>query len=213
MSSQNARRLARYLAGVAIALGLLAAFVGSPRKQSNARLDLDRLARTVESDDDNVTAVELGDWIRNRRANLRIVDVRDSTEFADYHIPTAERIALSDLTSGPFRKDETVVLYSGGDGRAAQGWVFLRAMGFTRVYFLKGGLYDWLDEVMNPAISPAAPRSAGTLAERRLSANANRRDLRFSSSRTAPLEKRSREFAAAESDIAASSVADRHRSR
>ena len=156
MTSSNTQRLVRYLAGLAIGLALLAAFVGSPRKQANARVDLDHLAKTVESDDDNVTAVELGDWIRNRRSSLRIVDVRDSVEFEDYHIPTAERIPLSDLTSTPFTKDETIVLYSGGDGRAAQGWVFLRAMGFTRVYFLKGGLYEWLDEVMNPAISPSA---------------------------------------------------------
>ena len=158
-SSRNAQRFVKALGGIAIVLGLLAAFVGSPRKQANARVDLDTIAKTVESDDDNVTAVELGGWIRNRRSNLRIVDVRDSAEFEDYHIPTAERIALGDLTSTPFRKDETVVLYSGGDGRAAQGWVFLRAMGFTRVYFLKGGLYEWLDEVMNPAISASASES------------------------------------------------------
>lgn len=159
MSSSNTQRFVRSLGAIALVLGLLAAFVGSPRKQSNARVDLDHLAKTVESDDDNVTAVELGDWIRNRRSNLRIVDVRDSAEFEDYHIPTAERIALSDLTSTPFTKEETIVLYSGGDGRAAQGWVFLRAMGFTRVYFLKGGLYEWLDEVMNPAISPTASQT------------------------------------------------------
>ena len=158
MSSSNTQRIVRSLAGIAIALGLLAAFVGSPRKQAK-RAWISTPWQNSESDDDNVTAVELGDWIRNRRTNLRIVDVRDSVEFEDYHIPTAERIALSDLTSMPFRKDETVVLYSGGDGRAAQGWVFLRAMGFTRVYFLKGGLYEWLDEVMNPAISASASES------------------------------------------------------
>ena len=154
--TRNSRYIVRYLGGIAVVLGVLAAFAGSPRRQANARLDVDRLAQTVERDDDNVTAVEIGDWIRTRRANLRIVDLRDSAEFEDYHIPTAERIALTSLTSTRFRNDETVVLYSGGDGRAAQGWVFLRAMGFTRVYFLKGGLYEWLDDVMNPAISPTA---------------------------------------------------------
>lgn len=154
--TRNSRQIARYLGGIAVVLGVMAAFAGSPRRQANARVDLDRIAQTVERDDDNVTAVELGDWIRNRRPNLRIVDLRDSAEFEEYRIPTAERIALTSLTSTRFRNDETVVLYSGGDGRAAQGWVFLRAMGFTRVYFLKGGLYEWLDDVMNPAISPSA---------------------------------------------------------
>jgi 3-mercaptopyruvate sulfurtransferase SseA len=43
------------------------------------------------------------------------------------------------------------VLVSDGGAHAAQGWVFLRALGIAHVYFLRGGLGEWLDDVMNPA--------------------------------------------------------------
>jgi rhodanese-related sulfurtransferase len=150
----------RILAGGALLLGLLAAFAGSPVAARNARVDVATLARTVEREDDHVTAIELAGWIRDKRQGLRIIDVRDSVAFRDYHIPGAERLDLADLVSTPFKHDETIVLYSDGGAHAAQGWVFLRALGYTQVYFLRGGLYEWLDGVMNPSIPENASESA-----------------------------------------------------
>jgi rhodanese-related sulfurtransferase len=148
------------LAAAALVLGALAAFAGSPVAASNARVDVPGLANTVDREDDHVAAVELARWIKDGRQDLKIVDLRDSAEFEDYHIPGAERIALGDLTKTPFRKDDTIVLYSDGGAHAAQGWVFLRALGYKHVYFLRGGLYEWIDDVMNPTISPTASDSA-----------------------------------------------------
>jgi rhodanese-related sulfurtransferase len=150
------KRLYPGLAAAALILGALAAVAGSPVAAANARIDVSSLANTVDREDDHVAAVELARWIKDGHQNLRIVDLRDSAEFEDYHIPGAERISLADLSRTPFKKDETIVLYSDGAAHAAQGWVFLRALGFTRVYFLRGGLYEWLDEVMNPTVSPTA---------------------------------------------------------
>ena len=144
----------------ALTLGGLAAVAGSPVATSNARIDVETLAKTVDREDDHVTSVELARWIRDKKPDLRIVDIRDSADFADYHVPGAERIDLTDLVKTPFRKNETIVLYSGGGAHAAQGWVFLRALGYTKVYFLRGGLAEWLDDVMNPAISSTASDSA-----------------------------------------------------
>jgi rhodanese-related sulfurtransferase len=146
-------RLYRGLAIAAFVLGGLAAIAGSPAAAVNARIDVVKLANTVDREDDHVTSVELAEWIKERKPDLRIVDIRDSVDFADYHIPGAERIELTDLVRTPFRKNETIVLYSGGGAHAAQGWVFLRALGYTKVYFLRGGLAEWLDDVMNPTIS------------------------------------------------------------
>lgn len=155
-----APRYPRYLGAAALTLGALAIVAGSPRVQGNARVDVAGLARTVEREDDHVTALELAEWIRVKRPNLRVVDVRDSSAFETYHIPRAERVPLSELVSTPFTKDETIVLYSDGGAHAAQGWVFLRALGHERVYFLRGGLYEWLDDVMNPAIASTASDSS-----------------------------------------------------
>lgn len=148
------------LGGAALALGLLAAIAGNPDFASSARIDVRSLARNVESEEDHVTAVELAQWIKDRRPGLRVVDVRSADEFDTYHVPTAERIPLEQLVDTPFRQDETIVLYSGGGAHAAQGWVFLRALGFARVYFLRGGLAEWLDDVVNPVISADPTDSA-----------------------------------------------------
>ena len=150
----------RYLGAAALVLGALALFAGSPRVERNARVDVAGLARTVEREDDHVNALELAEWIRVKRPNLRVVDVRDSSAFETYHIPRAERIGLGELVSAPFRKDETIVLYSDGGAHAAQGWVFLRALGHERVYFLRGGLNEWLDDVMNPTVAAGASESS-----------------------------------------------------
>lgn len=150
----------RWLSGVALGLGGLAAVAGSPVAASSTHVDAASLAKTVERDDDHVTAVELAGWIKERREALRVIDVRDSAEFEEFHIPGAERVALSRLVTTPFRRDETIVLYSDGGAHAAQGRVFLRSLGYKRVYSLRGGLYEWLDEVMNPTLSTDATDSA-----------------------------------------------------
>ena len=156
----DTRRYQTHLGVAALALGALAFVARSPQAQRNARVDVVALAHTVEREDDHVTALELAEWIRAKRPNLRVIDVRDSGDFAAYHIPRAENISLGKLVSTPFRGDETIVLYSDGGAHAAQGWVFLRALGHERVYFLRGGLYEWLDAVMNPAISATASDSS-----------------------------------------------------
>jgi rhodanese-related sulfurtransferase len=147
---------AQLTVGAALFLGVAAAFAGTPDRSRNARLDVESLARAVEHEDDHVTAIELAEWIRARRPGLRVVDVRSSGEFDALHIPTAERIPLTELAKTSFRRDETIVLYSEGGAHAGQGWVFLRALGYTQVYFLRGGLREWLDDVMTPTIDSRA---------------------------------------------------------
>lgn len=154
------QRIVSALAVTAVGLGALAIVAGSPTRRAST-VDVATLATMVEHEDDHVTAIELAQWIRDRKPNLRVIDVRDSADFDSYHIPTAERVSLDRLVTTRFAPSETVVLYSGGGAHAAQGWVFLRALGNRRVYFLRGGVDEWLDEVINPRF----PRNA-TPAER-----------------------------------------------
>ena len=162
MSTPLADRFVRGLGIAAIALAVLAPIAGSPYSSHHASIDVAALAQTVVREEDHVTALELAQWIKERRAGLRIVDVRSAEEYATYHVPRAEHFSLDSLAIGPFRRDETIVLYSDGGAHAAQAWVFLRALGYSKVFFLRGGLYEWLDQVMNPtpADTTAAARSA-----------------------------------------------------
>jgi rhodanese-related sulfurtransferase len=155
-------RTTRVLAVAAAVLAALAAVSGSSRRGS-AGIDAAQLAGEIQREDDHVTALELAQWIKDRKPGLRVIDVRSDTEFADFHIPTAQRVPLESLTTLEPIRDETLVLYSEGGAHAAQGWVLLRALGHSRVYFLRGGLLDWMDDVMSPTL-PATPDSASTRA-------------------------------------------------
>jgi rhodanese-related sulfurtransferase len=143
------------LARVAAGLGALAAVAGSPYVSERGNVDVSALARVVQREDDHVTAMDLARWIKERQRALRVIDVRSPEEYEAYHVPTAERIPIDSLPLTKFKRSETIVLYSEGGAHAAQGWVFLRAMGYDSVYFLRGGLYEWLDLVITPTFAAA----------------------------------------------------------
>jgi rhodanese-related sulfurtransferase len=160
VSPAGAPALRRGLLIVALVAGALAPLAGSPYLAAHGRLDVERLAAMVAGEQDHVTAIELAQWIHDRRPGLRVIDVRPAGEFAAYHLPTAENLELPALVRARFAGDETLVLYSGGGAHAAQAWVLLEARGLRSVFFLRGGLAEWLDEVMNPTLARDAPPAA-----------------------------------------------------
>jgi hypothetical protein len=117
------------LAVVAAILGALALFSATPHRVTE------------------VTPVELAEWIRDRKPELRVIDTRSEAEFEEYHLPRAERVAS--LASTAFKPSETIVLVS-GDAKAID----------RDVYLLRGGVRGWIDEVMNPTITENAPPEA-----------------------------------------------------
>jgi hypothetical protein len=121
------------LAVVAAVLGALALFAGSPYRTRHAVAE--------------VSAVELAEWIRDRKPELRIIDPRTEAEFDEYHLPRAEHVESLALAS--FKPAETIVLVS-GDGQGING----------QVYVLRGGVRGWIDEVMNPTIAENASPAA-----------------------------------------------------
>jgi rhodanese-related sulfurtransferase len=142
----------KQLAYLAAGLGAVATIAGSPYAAHHGRLDIEALSRAVAHEDDHVTAVELAEWIKERRHGLRVIDLRTVGEYDSFHVPTAERIAIDSLAAADLRPSEILVLYSEGGTHAAQAWVFLRALGYQHVYFLRGGLYEWLEQIMSPAL-------------------------------------------------------------
>lgn len=151
----------RALGAGAVALGLSAAVAGEPHGFAKPSVDIDRLAATVASGRDHVGALQLAEWIRDRKPGLRVIDVRDPADFAAVSIPTAENIPIRRIASAAFAPGETVVLYSEQGAHAAQAWVFLKAMGVADVLFVAGGLADWRDEVMQPVLrADASPQEA-----------------------------------------------------
>jgi rhodanese-related sulfurtransferase len=154
----------RRLAYLAAALGGAASLAGSPYAAHHGAIDVEALSRAVANERDHVTAIELAEWIKERRPDLRVVDVRTREEFEAFHIPTAERIAIDSLAGSTLRPRDIVVLYSEGGAHAAQAWVFLRALGYQKVYFLRGGIYDWVDQIVSPEKASEMSRYFGGVA-------------------------------------------------
>jgi rhodanese-related sulfurtransferase len=148
----------RVLVAVAVLLAVGAALSG--RSRSGATIDVRALASDIEHEADHVTAIELAEWVRGRKAGLRVIDVRGDSEYQAFHIPSAERIPLTSISQLTPNDKETLVLYSEGGAHAAQAWVLLRASGHRNVFFLRGGLLDWMDDVLNPVIPVNADSSA-----------------------------------------------------
>ena len=160
----------RALAGIAAALALLAAVAGTSRTSGSGHVDAASLARQIEHEDDHITAVELAQWIKDRKPGLRVLDIRLDSAFEAFHIPSAERVPLNELATMKPKGGETLVLYSEGGAHAAQGWVLLRSLGFRQVYFLRGGLLDWMDDVMSPVLPENSGNASADSARARAAA-------------------------------------------
>lgn len=145
----------RRLAALALALGALA-LAGDPVRGHRVTIDTQELATIVGSKVDHVTPAELAAWIVRGASDYRLIDLRDESEFAAYHIPTAENVPITRLPDYGLRRNEKIVLYSEGGIHSAQAWMLLRAEGFTGPTILFGGLEAWRDDVVYPA-APAAP--------------------------------------------------------
>lgn len=135
--------LEKYLAVAALLLASLALFVRNPKEVRKVNVDLEELARIIERGEDHVTADDLGVMLAEGKANLRVIDLRDSAAYAEYHIPTAEQVGISELVESVIQPTDTVVLYSEGGIHAAQAWMLLAAKGHRNVFTLKGGLLEW----------------------------------------------------------------------
>jgi rhodanese-related sulfurtransferase len=137
-------------------LGLLAAFAGNPYKGSKVTLDTAELAEIVQNEVDHVEPSELADWIIQGRTDYRLIDLRREEEFNQYHIPGAENVSLTSLLNYSLRRNDKIILYSGGGIHSAQAWFLLKAQGYKAVYMLFGGLDEWQYTVLFPSI-PSNP--------------------------------------------------------
>jgi len=149
----------RGLAVAATIAGALAVVAGTPTKATRGSVNVTELARIVEHEEDHVTALELGRWIRDDKRGLRVLDIRPDSEYGEFHIPGAIRVPITDIATMPVDSAATYVLYSEGGTHAAQAWFLLRARGVERAYFLRGGLYEWLDQVMSPRVAADVPQA------------------------------------------------------
>jgi rhodanese-related sulfurtransferase len=145
------------LAAVAAALGALA---GVLALTGNSAAALDRpLATLVEAN--RLSALDLAAWLRDRKPDLTILDVRpDSAAFEEFHLPRARHAPLAELRALARDPEMTIVVYGDGSDLAARTWVVLRTLGHDTVRVMPDGVGDWLAAVLNPTLPSDATAEA-----------------------------------------------------
>lgn len=85
--------------------------------------------------------------LARERGNLRVVDVREVSEFNDMlgHVPGAQLVPLATLAqaAGGWRRDEPVAVVCRSSGRSGRGAALLAQLGFGQVYNMAGGMLAW----------------------------------------------------------------------
>jgi len=88
--------------------------------------------------------------LKQKLGSVKIIDVRESEEFAQGHIPNAVNIPLGafirDLKQKGeemLKKDEEVVIYCATGGRSSFAVIACENKGWTKARNLIGGYFGW----------------------------------------------------------------------
>lgn len=106
-----------------------------------------KYARVAEAKPDLSCAIAPGDVARQLKSpNTVLIDTRNATDFANFHINGAMNISAAELRGKTFLRGKSVILL--GNGKAEQQQYIdckrLKSNGFKKVRVLLGGMPAWL---------------------------------------------------------------------
>lgn len=142
----------KILASIALILAILTALIGTPQRNE---VNTDEIALLIENEKDHITPVELAEQIFAGK-KIRLIDLRDSSSFAQQHIFNSENLSIRQVVNGGIKRNENVVLYSEGGIHASQAWTLLKMKHFDSVYTLLGGFNGWKEEILYPILKTDA---------------------------------------------------------
>lgn len=143
----------KILAGIALIIGIIAVFIGTPEVKSSYEPSVTKLQNMTTKKLEAYDPIKLAEDIIEQNSSTRIVDLRTSEEYAENRIPGAINIPISNLHKGYFFEGDNIVLYSDDDLEAAKAWYKLRSQGINGIKILYGGYKSWDVYVLNPILS------------------------------------------------------------
>ncbi len=100
----------------------------------------------------NVRTPVVAEWVKADSGKRLVMDVRDPSDFADGHIPTAKNIRLQDVAvdqdARQFVSYKTIVVY-GRDPNSARARAMTKLLmntGYKDVVLLEDGCAGWLSD-------------------------------------------------------------------
>jgi len=111
------------------------------------------VVQSIVKEEDHVPASQLARWLIEKRTDFQLIDIRESWQFDDYHIPAAVNIPLAQLFDEAnlkkLSREKKIVLYGLGTGRAAQAQLLLSMKGYN-AYSVPDGIAGWWNDVITP---------------------------------------------------------------
>lgn len=135
---------------LAILLGIIAAFIGTPDNSTTTSVNIKELSMTASANVNSVTVQELSDWIIKGKMDYRLIDLRTAADYDEYNIPSSECVSMSSITKSELMRNEKIILYSDDAIVASQAWFILKADGYHSVSILKKGMEAWKNEIVFP---------------------------------------------------------------
>jgi len=169
------RKVVAALAAVAAAAGLL--FVEPPTLEERLQAQSPALEERLKGRQVQIDPAELLDALNTFTTGLRVLDVRDESDFNLFHVVDAHRVTDEQLRDPAWVRglpaDTVIVLVSNDEERATEAWKLLAVQKVPNLYILAGGINGWLDlygeapgDGAPGAEAPAGPGGEDTLRHR-----------------------------------------------
>jgi rhodanese-related sulfurtransferase/uncharacterized membrane protein YedE/YeeE len=146
-------KVTKMLGITALLLGVMAAVSGNPVRIGQIDAGLAYPDSIGGRQIAYLEPVQVAESLMARRRDMTVLDLRSETDFETYHIPSAQHVALSDVTSHKIPGNKTIILCAGDGQCAAEAWSDMTEQGFENVFVLRGGLECWFDEILFPDLT------------------------------------------------------------
>ncbi len=109
------------------------------------------VSNRIKNESVYIGPLELAEKIKSREP-IRLIDLRSTEEYNEFHLPGAENMEPGDFLSIPDIDEYRVVFYAGDDSLAADLWKQLPGDIRRKTNILYGGAGDWFDRLLYPKI-------------------------------------------------------------
>lgn len=137
---------------VLVFVSLFVLFSGQPTAEDRWEWIKVEEIKKLESRDVFIHPGELLEVMNDPLLYVKLIDVRDETDYNLFHLENARRVTFGDIHNSVFMKgllnvpDNTVVVVmSNGEADAVEAYKLLKGQGILNLYILSGGVNHWLE--------------------------------------------------------------------
>lgn len=132
----------------------LIVFVGPKVFKSDEKTPSSQMAEFM-STERYINSDDLAEKLINKDPSILLIDIRNKSEFDNYHIPTAINIPFENLLDDENKSiinqnKISIIFYSNDHLLADQAWFLTNSSGYKNLIVLKDGLNGFYETILNP---------------------------------------------------------------